>query len=296
MVTGLATALAARRRRDAFENVDPGPHATQAHPPRPRRGRPHRQRGGKRRHIAEPTCPNVAPFVTCRVPLGFDGRPSSERRTSTPTVPARRASSPTPPAAGVTLPDDDVARSAIATICQAVGGIPLAIELAAAQTAEVSLADLADRLTSDRLDDRARRDLIDGVIDSTIALARRRRARGVPATVADRWTGRPGGDRGDRGRRPLPRRRVVRILARSSNGPSSTSTATRPLDVRPASAAARAGRRALIIAEVRRQLNERLATAVFARLPPTATATPPVDDMVRGPAGGPRPVRRRIGR
>ena len=225
-------------------------------------------------------CPNVATLVTNRVPLGLDVETVVRPTNLDPHGVGMACFAAYASAAGVTLPDDDAARSAISAICRAVGGIPLGIELAAGQTAEVSLADLADRLSSERLDDKGlAAELIDSVVESTLALLddaelavfRRVSLIGGPvdlavleATIADDDV-RPG--------------RIVRILAQL------VERALLRVDRR----AVRwtydqhpllrdAGRQGLTNVEIR-QLNERLASALFARLPPTATATPSVADV-----------------
>ena len=279
MVTGLSTTLGTATDGDAFENVM-------------------RELAGRGPtlvvldgvdHIADEAanvvtslnrrCPNVATLVTNRVPLGLDVetvvRPTHLDPESAGTACFVAYAS----AAGVTLPDDDVARSAIATICHAVGGIPLGIELAARQTAEVSLADLADRV-SERLDGQGvAADLIDGVVESTIALLddaelavfRRLSLIGGPADLAVLEATMADDD--------LRRGRIVRILAqlveralvRVDRGAVRWTYDQHPL-------LRAAGRQGLTSTEVR-QLNERLASALFARLPPTATATPNVADI-----------------
>ena len=280
MVTGLTTALGTATDTDAFENVI-------------------RELAGRGPalvvfdgvdHVADETanvitslnrrCPTVAILVTNRVALGLDLETVVRPTNLDPEGAGMACFVTYASAAGATLPDDHAARSAIVTICRAVGGNPLGIELAARQTTEVSLADLADRLSTEHLDDRGlASELIDSVVGGTIALLddaelavfQRLSLIGGPvdlalleATMVDANV-RPG--------------RIVRILAqlveralvRVDRGAVRWRYDQHPL-LRDT------GRRALTVADMR-QLNERLASALFARLPPTAAAVPNVADI-----------------
>ena len=161
--------------------------------------------------------PETAIVATCRTPLGLGVETVVRPAPLDPAAMATSASSPTHRRPTCHLRPAPARRPRSATSAVRSGGIPLGIELAARQAAEVSLADLADRSARRRSrrrrsSGRARRRRC---VDSTSRSARRRRARGVPAALGARWACRPGARRGGgRRRRRARAAAIVRILAR----------------------------------------------------------------------------------
>lgn len=226
------------------------------------------------------TCPETAVIVTCRVALGLDIERLLRLGPLDPDGAGRACFIANAASIGQALGDDDATQTAVAAVCRAVGGSPLGIELAARQASDVSLADLADRLGTDRFDAEGRSTpLVQTVVDSTIALLdqaelavfQRLSVIGGPAdlaliqaTVADEH---------------VPAGRVVRILAQLAERALvrlDRTTVRWTYDQHPVLRSA--GRGALTPADVR-QINDRLATALFARLPPKATDPPRVGEI-----------------
>ncbi len=126
-----------------------------------------------------PACPQLDVLATCRQPLGCDG----ERRLRLRPLAVDSAGDAASPAlelfvdrAGAATPGlavDGAARDRAVEVCRAVGGLPLAIELAAASSGRYELDALAARLST-RLDliDRAtgpsgRHGSVEGVLESS---------------------------------------------------------------------------------------------------------------------------------
>jgi len=82
-------------------------------------------------------------------PMSWDGTGAAHDRPPAMELFWQRAT-----ATGTTLPDDEQTRASVARVCRAVDGLPLGIELAAAQLRNMTLEELADRVagTSGALD------------------------------------------------------------------------------------------------------------------------------------------------
>lgn len=95
------------------------------------------------------TCPSVRVLATSREPLGvadeqvirLDGLASDDAESAGVELFYARAAR-----AGAALSNDRPTRLAVAAICDRLGGLPLAIELAAARTRSVTVAELGQRL------------------------------------------------------------------------------------------------------------------------------------------------------
>ena len=121
-------------------------------------------------------CPMLTVVVTSRVPLSVDGErvlalgplpgPAGPGRTALrASLPGAAARRPGPRAAAVSWRSTRPTAPLVAALCRRCGGLPLALELAAAQLAAMSVADLLDHLPEvladgeDRLRAIARRQL-----------------------------------------------------------------------------------------------------------------------------------------
>ena len=92
-------------------------------------------------------CPGVVVLATSREPLGVDG----EQVWPVPPLPLPDASTLFVLRARATRPDFATVGSAVAEICRRVDGLPLGIELAAARTRAMSVAEIAARLDDGHL-------------------------------------------------------------------------------------------------------------------------------------------------
>ena len=224
------------------------------------------------------SCPETSIVTTCRVALGLDVEFVLRLPPLDPDGDGHACFLAYADAAGAELASDAATRAAIVDVCRAVGGIPLGIELAARQVADISLRDLADRLR-ENLDDEGRAvEVVDSVVAGTIALLddveldvfRRLSVLGGPAdlalveaAVSDET---------------VPAKRVVRVLAnlaaRALVRLDRTATRWR-YDQHPL---LRAAARERLTGRDRRRAFDQLATALFTRLPATATAAPRLAD------------------
>ena len=155
------------------------------------------------------SCPLLSVVVTSRVPLSVEG----ERVLRLDPLPVPRAGGRDALAAslqvrlladrvrggGGHLDLDEAAAPFVAELCRRCGGLPLALELVAAQLSEMSVADLLDHLPEVAGDDRLR-----AVARSSYELLDTDEARGLPAVrragrAGHAAAGAPGG--GGRGHR-----------------------------------------------------------------------------------------------
>lgn len=108
------------------------------------------------------SCPMLTILVTSRTPIDVHGEvvvalsplpgPDDESPAGFDDNPQLRLLRDRVRAGGGTFEFDDLDRTALLALCRRCAGLPLALELAAAQLAEMSIGDLLDQLDSDRED------------------------------------------------------------------------------------------------------------------------------------------------
>ncbi len=108
------------------------------------------------------SCPMLTLLVTCRVPVAVEGErvfrldplpePSADEGSAGHDNPQLRLLRDRVRAGGGTFELGEVDAGDVHALCRRCAGLPLALELAAAQLTEMSIGDLLDRLASDRDD------------------------------------------------------------------------------------------------------------------------------------------------